>query len=173
MEKGLGQDGFAAINLLYGRFNAKTPATLIQNSMDAVDPPNIKNPAAIPKGIEEWESKVIILRNTHEENLGENVKIAVLIGMLPKEYQDICFHMGSTPGSKIGYEDIRTRVVNLANQRIQLATPTPMDLGSMEFPNGHRSGEWNNGWGTENSEEPQFYDALDGSLSVYAVGKRV
>ena len=51
---------------------------------------NKKNHQGIAKGITEWEVRVDGMKMKHDEELSATMKIAVLAGMLPKDYQDMC-----------------------------------------------------------------------------------
>ena len=154
LEKGVGQDGFAALAALGNRFDAKTPANLLQAFMGVISPSPIKNGTQIPKAIVDWEAKIGALKNKHDEELGENIKLAVFVGMLPKEYQDICFQMGSIAGQTVRFKDIRDRVLNMANQRLQMAQPVPIDVDALqreEYQWGAESGsydraDWEEQW---------------------------
>ena len=93
-------DGFMGLILLNGRYDARTPANLMKDYADAVNPPQLKNAQGIIKGISDWESRLAGLKSKHDEDLGPNVKLAILINMLPKDYQDICYQQGSLSKDK-------------------------------------------------------------------------
>ena len=59
------------------------------------------------------------------------MKMAVLIGMQPKEYQDIILQTTSVT-DKAKYEDIRDNVLNMVSQKVEMLQPKPMDIGSMD-----------------------------------------
>ena len=123
-------DGFKALVLLNNRYESKTMASLLHAFMDAVRPNPLKT-SEISKGIHAWETKVSTLKSLYNEELNSNIKLAVLIGMLPKEYQDMCLQT-SCMTTKMTYEDLRDNVLNIANQRMHMSQPTPMDIGSMQ-----------------------------------------
>jgi len=112
------------------------------------------------------------LGNIHNETISENIKMGILISMLPKEYQDLCVGIGGVSGAKPVYSDIRDKVINMANHKITLNTPTPMDLDQVG-PNE----DWNlngdatqypsNEWGPE---YPWQIDAM-GKGSCYNCGE--
>ena len=89
-EKGWEADGFLALMMLQARYDANTTASLMQCVMEVVNPPALKNHQGIFKGISEWEVGVDGLEMKHNEDISPPIKIAVLVGMLPEEYQDIC-----------------------------------------------------------------------------------
>ena len=107
----------------------------MQCVMEVVNPPGLKNHQGILKGISEWEVRVDGLRMKHNENISPPIKIAVLVGMLPKEYQDICFQQATGVSSEAGaherYEELSDKVMGMAGQRVSMTTPVPMDIGAL------------------------------------------
>jgi hypothetical protein len=94
------QCGFSALVALNNRFDARTPGNLLTAVMAAMSPPAVKQTAGIPKAILDWEEKLNALGNIHNETISENIKMGILISMLPKEYQDLCFGIGGASGAK-------------------------------------------------------------------------
>ena len=45
-------------------------------------------------GIHRWETKGSVLRSRYDEDLKETLKLAISIGMMPKEYQDLIWQQG-------------------------------------------------------------------------------
>ena len=107
--------------LLCHRCDTKTVASLLHAYMEAARP-NALKASAISKGIHAWESKVNAVKNRYNEDLNGNIKLAILIGMLPKEYQDMCLQT-SCMTTKIIYESMRDNVSNIANQRMHMTEP--------------------------------------------------
>ena len=54
--------------------------------------------------------------------VGEEVKVAILIGMIPKELQDIACQMG-TMEEEAGFEEIRDKVMAVAGHRMSRRIP--------------------------------------------------
>ena len=53
--------------------------------------------------------------------------------MVPKEYQDMVLQNGvMMKEGDVGCETIRDNLVNVANQRIQMVRPVPMDVGCLD-----------------------------------------
>ena len=101
------------------RFDVKTPASLLQSYLEVVTPAVIKGYEDIPNGIYQWEEKVVNLRAQYHEDLGENLRLAILVGMMPKEFQDMIIQNGGMM-SKVTYQSSRDYVLGVANQRIQM-----------------------------------------------------
>ena len=97
-EKARESDGFLALAMLQARYDANTAASLLQCVMEVVSPPTIKNHQGIAKGIAEWDVRVDGLNMKHDENLSVPIKIVVFVGMLPNDYQDMCFQQASITG---------------------------------------------------------------------------
>ena len=108
-EKGWESGGFLALALLQARYDANTAASLLQT---------LKNHQGILKGITEWEVRVDGLKMKHNEDISSPIKFVVLVGMLSKEYQDICFQQATGISSeaatqeKYDYEHGRIKGVN-------------------------------------------------------------
>ena len=88
-DKGYQQDGFKALVDLNKRYDATTAASLLLAYLEVVNPP------AFSVGIHRWEARVGVLANRHQQVLYDNVKLALFIGMLPKEYQDLAWQQSA------------------------------------------------------------------------------
>ena len=72
-----------------------------------------------------------------ETKIPETFKIALIMGMLPKEYQDSVFYkIGIDPAKTVkdvpDYEAVKEMVVRLFNHKQEMSRPAPMDIGGME-----------------------------------------
>ena len=100
------------------------------------------------------------LKMKHNEDLSAHIKIAVLVGMLPKKYQDMCFQQatGVSADSEVKYIELRDEIMNIANQRMCMITPTPMDIDAVNQQGGDEwgafGGLWNYGPPGMSWEEP-------------------
>ena len=131
VDRGGNQDGYKALALLAHRYDAHTTANLLRSFMDVASPSAIKGSQGLVKGVHHWEARVGILKSKFGEELSNGIKMAILVGMLPQEYQDMCMQAACTMGKEPKYEALRDHVFNVANQRIQAAHPTPMDVGNV------------------------------------------
>ena len=82
-------DGFEALLAANRRLDSKILASRLHAFMEAVGLKPFKI-SEISKGIHAWEARVSGLKSQYDEDLNSNIKLATLIGMLPKEYEDIC-----------------------------------------------------------------------------------
>jgi hypothetical protein len=71
--------------------------------------------------VERWELKVRIYEKEESEVLGERGKVAVLLGMCPRELQDIVVHKG--------YRTCVTFIFNYMDNRKSHSGPSPIDIG--------------------------------------------
>ena len=60
----------------------------------------------------------------------------MLVGMLSKDYQDMCFQQatGVSADSEVKYHELRDKTMNIANQRMSMITPTSMDIDAVNQP---------------------------------------
>ena len=121
-EEGWELDGFLALVMLQARYDANTAASLLQCVVEVVNFPALKNHQGILKGITEWEVRADGLKMKHNEDISAPIKIAVLVSMLPKEYQDICFQqatgMSSEAATETKYAELRDKIMSMAGQRV-------------------------------------------------------
>ena len=61
------------------------------------------------------------------EKVGDNIKLAILIGMLPKDFQDMAMLNGSLM-SVMKYENVSDHVTNVATQKAAMSISKPMDI---------------------------------------------
>ena len=57
--------------------------------LEVVNPPTLRNWGEIIPGIHKWETRLGNLSNRYHEEIGNSLKLAIMVGMLPKEYQDM------------------------------------------------------------------------------------
>jgi hypothetical protein len=160
-----GNCGFGALYLLNKRYRPNTHARRIQCLTEVVRPPIIKDSRQLVMAVELWEGKVASLFRDFQQDLGDGIKTAILISMIPREYQDMVFQLGV--GDKDpDYTEIRDKVMSVAGNRVQMATPTPMDVGQIGQEDNYGS-EW---FGGEGCDEHATDYGAHGS-EVMAVGK--
>jgi hypothetical protein len=84
------------------------------------------------------------LYNRHREELSDQMKLAILINMMPREYQDVGMQMSI--GRKLKYEELRDHILGLANQKAQLSRPVPMDTNAVDLQPDYEGEEYGNEW---------------------------
>ena len=135
------EDGFVAFRKLIERYDAKSPAKMLRMLLGIIRPEPIKSVKEVPRRLEEWEIKLRDFTSEFKEggNLGDGIKTAVLLGMLPKELQDEVYR--SVQG-ELNWQAARSRVKAIANNRVSQDLPQPMDIGNI-------GNEGYGGWGEE------------------------
>ena len=146
------QDGFRALAALNHRYDQRTTATLLQASLEVVGPPSLKGVQEVLVGVPRWEAKVASLFNRHNEKISDQMKLAIFINMLPKEYQDVGMQMSC--GQKLNYTELRDHILGMANQKAQMNRPVPMDTNSIDAKTGEEEStweqdQWYDGWGVD------------------------
>ena len=82
-------EGWLAWNKIVSRFDPKTPAKALL-AMMAAQPKKGRDIRDLPSAI---ESKVKILKEEHNADIDEKIKIALLTSMLPSVIQDYVFRV--------------------------------------------------------------------------------
>ena len=133
-----------------------------------VTPPSIKTAAEIVSSIHKWEAKVALLQSQYGEKIEGRLRMAIVLSMLPKEFQDMVLQTHS--GMKeVTYGEVRDYVVSVAQQKAQMRKPMPLEVGAMDTymycQPCEDGGYWYNGW------EPDL-DVVDRSgIKCYAYGQ--
>jgi len=153
-------DGFKAFAVLDKRFEVATATSILQAHLEVVTPPSLKG-LEVVSGIHRWEQKVGALKERFGGTLDRNLKVAILIGMLPKDFQELVIQQNHAKG-EVQYDVTRDWVLNIANQRLQMHKPVAMDVGAVDWEN--------QCWPCEGGEEVHI-DALGkGGQSCYKCG---
>ena len=160
-----GNCGFGALYLLNKRYRPNTHARKIQCLTEVVRPQIIKDSRQMVAAVEMWEGKVGALLRDFDQDLGDGIKTAILISMIPREYQDMVFQLGLGQAS-IEYKEVRDKIVSVAGNRAQMATPTPMDVGQVD-----REGSDYAGWFGEGGEQLEGEGGQEYGDDVMAIGK--
>ena len=119
---------------LHRRYDVRTQASLLQAYLEVVNPGGIKGIGDMVAAIHKWESKVAVLKMRHGEDIGGGsgeLKKAIFVGMLPKDYQDMIMQNQSMMDHKPTYQVMRDYVLGVVTQKLQFLKPTPMDIGEI------------------------------------------
>ena len=85
-----------------------TPSWILQFLGAVINPMPVKDVRLLERAVEEWEIKVGKLRVEFNEEFSDNVKVAIITGMIPRDLQDMVFQMGRA-GESLKYRDVRER----------------------------------------------------------------
>ena len=118
-------DGYQGLLLLQNRFDNQTTSSLLQLFCEVITPGGLKF-KDIVTGIHSWERRIALLETKLNESITENIKLAVLIGMLPKDYQNMAMqNVGLMLDMK--YKEIMDYIIIVATQKMSMYKPTPME----------------------------------------------
>ena len=109
-------DGFRALWMLNKRFDSKTYSSILQAYLDVVKPPVIKKAIEVTAGIHRWEAEVTALENRYGKDLEHHLKLAILIGIIPMDYQGMILQTGMTT-EQLEYDVCRDRIYRLRSRR--------------------------------------------------------
>ena len=169
VDRGYGQDGFKALVELGRRYDTTTATSLLHSYLEVVNPPPIKTEGEVVVGVHKWESKVTALNRRYKEELGETLKVAIFIGMVPKEYQDIILQQ-NCGRKKVEYGEIRDYVVSVCIQKMKMVKSVPMDIG--EVKQGEASGSSHTEGAGREGDQTKGKTSQEGT-EIDAVGQHV
>ena len=84
--------------------------------LDAIRPNKVKDVKVLLRALEEWEGKLRELEQETGEKLGESIKLAMLVGMVPRDLQDEIFK-GAENGTALGYTGARDKIKRITGTR--------------------------------------------------------
>ena len=132
-DRGEELDGFRGLLALHERFDVQTTSSMLQAFLEVVKPGGIKGDKDMVGAISRWETLVGALENRFGEVISENLKTAILVGMLPKEYHDMVIEKGILMGGgKLRYQECKDYLVKMAKEKSDRARPVPMEVGAAE-----------------------------------------
>ena len=118
VQGGFGQDGYKALVIFNKRYDARNGATLLHAFLETVNPAAFEA-GELVSGIHKWETRMADSKNRYGEDLTPSVKLALVVGRLPKEYQDMMMqHVVAKGGEQMDYEQTREQIINLVTQKM-------------------------------------------------------
>ena len=138
-DRGEQLDGFKAMLALQERFDVQTTSSILQALLEVVKPTGIKGDKDMVSGIMGWETLLGTLENRFGEVLSENLRTAILVGMLPKDHAEMVIEKGILMGGgKLKYQESRDYLIKMAKEKTDRGKVTPMELGAADI--------WGGGW---------------------------
>ena len=83
-----GRCGLWTLRKMMERYNPKTYMRLLKTLCKVIKPTEAKTTKDVQATIEDWESEVAKLEDEYGEKLNDNIKVAILIAMVPGELQE-------------------------------------------------------------------------------------
>ena len=139
VDAGHGNDGFKALRIFNRRFDSITPSGMLQAFVGVVDPPKCKSELDISQCVHAWEAKVALLNSRHNEKISDGLKLAILVSMVPLEFQNLIMQHGSGRLADMKYNVQRDYLLNLAEQKLQLKKPSPTGVNNV-----NEESDWEN-----------------------------
>ena len=136
----VGGNGWEAWQKLAARFDPRTPARALRAMMLVMQPKKVKDVREMQSAVEEWEIRIKQLKVEHEIDVDDRIKVALLTGMLPADFQDYVFQWSD---GKVEFKEVRDKVLTLAMNRASLGRPMPMEIGKV----------WAEEWHDDTAEE--------------------
>jgi hypothetical protein len=127
-------DGWLAWSKLNIRFDPRTPAKALVSMLAVMSPKKIKEMRHLAGAIEEWECKVKALSSEHDITVDDKIQIAILTSMCPEEVQNLIFQWAD---EKARFQDIRDKVIALAQNRAVERQPKPMEVDHIKEESCH------------------------------------
>ena len=129
-------EGIKAWQRLHKKYNPKTMARGVRMLTEVIGPPKITELTNFETSVTMWEEKVKRLTAQFNENVSNNMKIAIFTNMMPASLQDFVY-IHTEKDCK--YEEVREKVAALVSNKVAAnARPTPMDIGDV----GENGEEW-------------------------------
>ena len=92
----------------------------------------LKSEGEIAYGINKWEQRIAGLEMRYNEKFSDPLRLAILVSMLPKEFQDLIWQKGTKGGKPLEYPEAREFVLSLAQNRVAQMKPVHMGVGGVE-----------------------------------------
>ena len=124
------RNGFVAWAKLYQKHNPRTPARGLMALQDVVRPAVVKDIRLLGKVMEEWEMKVAALERDFGEKLSEQIKLAITLGMVQRDIQDLIYQ-GCEGSQPLKYVEVKDKIKRIISNMVQMNMPMPMDIGAI------------------------------------------
>ena len=152
------------------RFNPRSYMKLLRMLGGVIKPAEAKNAKEVQSAVEEWETKVARLEDEYGEKINNNMKVAILISMVPEALQEKIFEI-EKGGAEVKYEAAKEVAVSTALRRAEQRRPKEDELiMSMEMQKQAEEGEeW--AWMIDQAEAPGWYGCWgEDGTDINAVG---
>jgi hypothetical protein len=152
----VGGDGWMAWSKLSIRYDPRTPAKALVSMLAVMSPKKVKEVRYLAGAIDEWECKVKALGHEHDITVDEKIQVAVLTSLCPSEVQDMIFQWAD---DRAKYQDIRDKVVALAQNRAGASRPVPMEVDAVNRCS--YQGDYEQGWNKESWCDEEWAEEVE------------
>ena len=156
-----GRCGFYTLRMMADRFNPRSYMKLLRMLGGVIKPAEAKDAKEVQSAVEEWETKVARLEDEYGEKINNNLKVAILISMVPEALQEKIFEI-EKGGAEVKYEAAKEVAVSTALRRAEQRRPKEDEfIMSMEMQKQAEEGEeW--AWMIDKAEAGGWYSGLEG-----------
>ena len=109
--------GFVAWQKLYQKFNPKTVARAIRLLAEACSPAKVRELVDVDPAICVWEQKVALLSKEFNEQVSNNMKVAIVTSMLPPSIQDYVY---TSVDCEIPYEAFISKIRAVVGNKVAI-----------------------------------------------------
>ena len=113
--------------LLTARLDPKTIGKHMLLARRCVNPPKVKQAQDLPGAIDRWEEDVRRIRNIYKEPLGEGLKRAILVAMLPSTLIEGVMARLKQDDT---YDSVKDMVIDYVSIRVDFGGPQPTDCSN-------------------------------------------
>ena len=106
-----------------------------------------------------------LLNSRHNEKISDGLKLAILVSMVPLEFQNLIMQHGSSRLADMKYNVQRDYLLNLAEQKLQMKKPSPIGVNNV-----NDESDWENS--TDVDSWNSWYDPSDIDFVGKGKGKK-
>ena len=127
-----GRCGFWTLRKMVERFNPRSYMRLLKMLLAVIKPTEAKSMKEVQSAVEDWENKVAKLEEEYGEKLNDNIKVAILISMVPDTLQEKIFEIEKGT-AEIKYDTAKDVVVTMALRRAEQRRPKEDEFNTVEW----------------------------------------
>ena len=120
-------NGAESWRLLTARFDPKTIGKPVLLARRCVNPPKVNQAKDLPGAIDRWEDDVRRIQNVYKEPLGEGLKRAILVEMLPSTLIEGVMARLKQDDT---YDSVKDMVLDYVSTRVDSGGPQSMDCSN-------------------------------------------
>jgi hypothetical protein len=131
------QDGFKALLQFHRLYAVTTSTSLLQSYLSVVRCKAVAKIEDVPRALTSWEVRVASLAHRYKKVLEDDLKIAIVVGMLPEDLRNnVLSKFITTKTEDLKYQSIKEYIINWSNQKIASnrvkPSDDPMQIGNVD-----------------------------------------
>ena len=104
---------------------------LLRLLLSVIKPTEAKNMKDVQSAVEDWENKVARLEEEYGEKINDNLKVAILIAIVPEALQEKVFEI-EKGATELKYETAKEVAISLALRRAEQRKPKEDEINAIE-----------------------------------------